>query len=65
MTTHTRISLAGSPQDGRRTNFEYRNAPHAGLNWPFAQDMILSLISWSSAAASMVFWGCLLAAAVH
>lgn len=42
-----------------RQVFDYQHAPHAGLNWPYAQQLIMSGIVWSTVAVSVAFWGCL------
>ncbi len=39
--------------------FEYQHAPHAGFNWPYAQQLMMSGIVWSTVAVSVAFWGCL------
>lgn len=65
MVTHPQATHVSRSHDVHSHDFEYYSAPHAGLNWPFAQEMILSLAVWSSVAASAVFWACLLGGAVH
>ena len=64
MVTHARDTYLPTPQWEHQHDFDYSPAPHAGLNWLFAWETLLGLIIWSSAAASMAFWGWLLAAAL-
>jgi hypothetical protein len=65
MITHVRSASAPALRWTHQHDFEYRNTPRAGLNWPFVRKMILGVIVWSPAVVSALFWGCLLVAAVR
>jgi hypothetical protein len=65
MITHAPIALPATPEWRHRQVFDYRRPPRAGMNWPFAQAMILDLALWSSVAVGVTFWACLLVAVLN
>ncbi len=65
MVTHAGLTHALPPDQRTPSDFEYYRAPHAGLNWPFLRQMILSLMVLSSTSISALFWACLLVGAVR
>lgn len=61
MTKHTLATGLSPPSTAQRQEFDYHHTPQAGLNWPFAQQLMMSGIVWSTVAMSAAFWGCLVA----
>ena len=59
MTKHSLASGSSPSSTAHQQVFEYHHAPQAGLNWPYAQQLIMSGIVWSTVAVSVAFWGCL------
>jgi hypothetical protein len=65
MITHPTVDRGSTPRWAHQHDFEYWSVARPGLSWPFARQVTLSAIVWSSAAASVAFWGCLLFAIVR
>ena len=65
MITPAPRSDSSPPPWAHQHDFEYQSKPRAGLNWPFAGAMLLDLAAWSSVMVSVIFWGCLIGAALH
>ena len=65
MTKHKLATGLSPSSTAQRQEFDYHHAPRAGLNWPFAQQLIMSGIVWSTVAVSVAFWGCLVVDLIH